>query len=717
MFEGALVFRSSGMEQIVICSLLAVIILLSLLVNRRSRSLVQLLSLLFKFGSLAILGLLLMKPERREKLLLDREPSLLVLRDASPSMLTKDIQLNDQLKTRKEISEAFLAGEVWQEFEASTSMKIQEQVFAQDAKETDLSAILDEVKSLQPTAVLLVSDGAWNAGEAPSMIGQQYRKSQIALYSLAMGEEVKMPDLAIEVIEAPQLVEIDDPFILKVAVESTYPERTRTKLRVSQGEVLIEEREVTIEAGSEQVISFIHDFVEEGTKKVSVELLPLSDEVIIDNNYTTRNIVARAQEMKVLLVDTLPRWEYRFIRNAMIRDERVEVDCLLLHPDMEPGSGPSYLTSFPDSLADYDVVLLGDIGIAEGQLTEAQVDEIILSVRERATGVILLPGKKGWQQTLVDHPEFRKLYPVQFKEELGGNTEPHTSQLKLSSSGQQSLLMNLMPDPADNSRLWESLPGFNWYQPTASLKAGATALAYHENARNEEGTMPLVVTSRAGRGKVLFMGIDSSWRWRRGVEDLYHYRFWRQMARWMSYQRNLTEGQQARLFLDRDSARVGQTTTFSLQAMNPDGQPATASQIKVQATLPDQSKRLISVSQSTEWGEFSGKVLPEIDGELILEVLVDNQSVAKRTIQVAPLPSETVGEPADLESLRELAKLTGATAVPYDQRNTLIELLEKEARPEVRYQFLPLTHQWGWYVAVITLLFLSWVLARITGEV
>ena len=44
----------------------------------------------------------------------------------------------------------------------------------------------------------------------------------------------------------------------------------------------------------------------------------------------------------------------------------------------------------------------------------------------------------------------------------------------------------------------------------------------------------MIVTRSAGNGKVLYMGTDSAWRWRKGVEDTYHYRFWGQVVRWMS---------------------------------------------------------------------------------------------------------------------------------------------------------------------------------------
>lgn len=63
------------------------------------------------------------------------------------------------------------------------------------------------------------------------------------------------------------------------------------------------------------------------------------------------------------------------------------------------------------------------------------------------------------------------------------------------------------------------------------------------------------------------MGTDSAWRWRRGVEDKYHYRFWSQVARWMSYQRNMAAGERIRLIPTPERPRPGDTLTVT--AMSP----------------------------------------------------------------------------------------------------------------------------------------------------
>ncbi len=713
MLSTSLIFRASGWEMFVLFVLFCVAAWLIVKANRGLASLYGRLSIGLKLAGLILLTGLLMRPEFRKERVTNQSPALLVLKDASPSMETKDEQGEGESITRSQAREEFFKSEAWNIFKATTTMKVQERTFAKGATQTDLSAVLEDAQSLQPTAVLLVTDGAWNTGEAPSQVGQQYRLQERAIYSLALGSPQRVPDLAVKIQEVPLMVETDEPFALKLNISSTFPNRVRSMLRVTEGELVIDERPVMLEAYSNQQIDIVHEFVIEGEKELLIELVPHEGEVILDNNTEKAKMTSRQQYMKVLLIDTLPRWEYRFIRNAMTRDERVDLSCLLLHPGMEPASGPGYLSTFPDSLDDYDVILLGDVGIAEGQLNVSQMEAIEKAVRERATGLILMPGKKGWQQSLLE--QFESLYPVEFAEPLGGEAHSYTAKLKLSTAGEDSLLMNLTTNPSGNARLWESLPGFHWHQPTSGLKAGSIALAYHEKARSKHGAMPLVVTARAGRGKVLFMGVDSSWRWRRGVEDLYHYRFWRQMSRWMSYQRNLTDGQQAHLFLSRDAINVEDEMRLSLQAMSIDGKPARLDQVKLLMTQPDKSQKLVPLRESAEWGEYMGVVESEIPGAHVLEVQVDGQPVASRSFEVVDAEREGVGEPADRATLRELATLTRAVSIPYAQRDELMKYLDSAANPPVRYEFFPLTHQWPWLVLLLVLFISSWILRRAAG--
>ena len=69
------------------------------------------------------------------------------------------------------------------------------------------------------------------------------------------------------------------------------------------------------------------------------------------------------------------------------------------------------------------------------------------------------------------------------------------------------------------------------------------------------------------------MGTDGAWRWRKGVEDKYHYRFWGQVVRWMAYQRNMAKGETMRLYYVPDQPKMNQTLALHANVMEQSGEP------------------------------------------------------------------------------------------------------------------------------------------------
>src|SRR5436305_11517132 len=94
-----------------------------------------------------------------------------------------------------------------------------------------------------------------------------------------------------------------------------------------------------------------------------------------------------AAKVRLLYVDGYPRWEYRYVSKAMIRDAGIDVSCLLTSADAgavqpadpaDPKTGfPGPVDEFPRTMEEmlrYDVVLLGDVD--PRQFTDKQLERI-----------------------------------------------------------------------------------------------------------------------------------------------------------------------------------------------------------------------------------------------------------------------------------------------------------------------------------------------------
>ncbi len=293
----------------------------------------------------------------------------------------------------------------------------------------------------------------------------------------------------------------------------------------------------------------------------------------------------------MLIVESYPRWEYRYLRNALSRDPGVEVSCLLFHPGLGKVGGGSqdYIQLFPEEIEDlskFDVVFLGDVGLGDGQLTEAQCELIKGLVEHQASGLVFIPGLQGRQFDLLE-TALGELYPVAMDPaQPGGWGSRIAGHFELTERGRSSLLTKLADSQNENIEVWEDLPGFQWYAPVVRAKAGSEVLAVHHDMSNQYGRLPLLVTRTFGAGKVLFMGTDGAWRWRKGVEDKYHYRFWGQVVRWMAYQRNMAKGETMRLFYTPDQPRIRQTMNFNAHVMESGGEPLQQGEVIARILAP-----------------------------------------------------------------------------------------------------------------------------------
>ena len=191
-------------------------------------------------------------------------------------------------------------------------------------------------------------------------------------------------------------------------------------------------------------------------------------------------------------------------------------------------------------------------------------------------------------------------------------------------------------------------------------KPGAEVLAVHEAARNQFGRIPLLVTRAAGNGKVLYMGTDSAWRWRKGVEDTYHYRFWGQVVRWMAHQRHLSQDEGVRFFYTPETPKRGDKVRLNATVLDKLGIPISEGKVAVTLTAPSGTSETIELAaENAEWGVHTGQFVPREGGKYEVEVKSESAGRRLKTQLTVTVPTlEKVGPPAKLDVLREIAALT-----------------------------------------------------------
>ena len=687
---------------------------------------------------LAALGvvLLLWQPEWVTTIHPDTKPKIVILWDDSKSMTTIDALLPSVLAPQPEIVsraawvQKALASDLWKPLAADGKNEVIFIPFASPSEasqdtlagtdlEAPLAALLDRETNLR--AVVLLSDGDYNLGQPPVAAAQKMRLRGVPLFAIPVGSQVRLPDLDVLTVSAPTYGIVGENVQIPFTIRSSLDRQVRTIVRLRDESGRERTKNIVIPPNSETYDSMLWRLEKEGSSTLELSIPVADGELIAANNSRKFNISGKPEKIRVLVIDTLPRWEFRFLRNALSRDPGVELSCLLLQPSLGPGEGKDYIKEFPEKIEDlakFDVIFLGDVGIGPGQLTKEQCSLIRGLVENQASGVVFLPGPQGNQFTLLD-TDLSDLMPVILDDgQKNGIGEATPSPLNLTTEGRASLLTMLGNDEEENPEIWRRLPGFYWHAPVIKAKGGSEVLAVHGNRRGKFGPIPLLVTKAAGSGKVLFMGIDSAWRWRRGVEDLYHYRFWGQVARWMSYQRNMAAGQQVRLFFNPERPEPGATVTLNANAFDPNGAPLKEGSVAVDITSPSgRTQRIELQKNESAWGAFSGRFKVDLPGAWKLRATVSGaeDKPLETTLLAQGLEIEKIGQPARPEVLEEMAKVSKGRVIQPAQLAGLVKEITALPAPRPLESRISLGSHWATIVALIALLGVFWIGRKLNG--
>jgi hypothetical protein len=700
---------------------------------------------LLRLVLVALAAVLFNQPEWVEEFRPEERPAIAVLWDSSASMDTADVSQSSAvpllaatggtssgtsasrtapLVSRRDAIKPLTESPFWDSLKDQWSVVIQPFSAVSSEQGTNLHSPLAAAPARFENlrALVLASDGDWNTGQPPVQAASALRLKDIPVYVVPVGSSSRLPDVELLSLDSPTFGIVGKSVRISFTIESTLPREAlaTVKLSTNDGEEIAKEVRIAAMGRTNDWLVWKPKAV--GDYTLSLDVPKQNEELLADNNRRSAPISVREEKLRVLVVESLPRWEYRYLRNALSRDPGVEVSCLLFHPGLSKTGGGSkdYIKQFPpglEELSKYDVVFLGDVGAAEGQLTVEDCRLLKGLVEHQASGLVFLPGWQGNQMSLFD-TELAELCPVVLDtaqpEGWGSRTPSH---FELTELGRRSLLTKLAETEDDNLEVWESLPGFQWYAPVLRAKAGSEVLCVHKEVSNEFGRLPLLVTRTFGAGKVLYMATDGAWRWRKGVEDKYHYLFWGQVVRWMAYRRNMAKGETMRLYYSPDQPAVRQTIALSANVMEQNGEPLQKGDVSARIVAPSgKSETVRFTSAGDEWGAFASRFTAVEPGRHQVTLACKQTGATLETsIFVQGATIERIGKAARPEVLEEIARVTRGKVIQPDKLEQVLSSLAALPEPPASIRRVQL---WCHPAVAGTLVFLLgvfWVGRKVVG--
>jgi hypothetical protein len=479
---------------------------------------------------------------------------------------------------------------------------------------------------------------------------------------------------------------------------------------------------------------------------VTVEIIGKDGGIIEDrfpeNNIRQVVVHVAPDKAKVLLVDGESRWEQYYLQTALRRDPTMETGSvvfdqprlnLVKEEEISAMKLPDLQLPGPTELPRHDCIILGDV--SPEQLPEADRVRLEKFVADRGGTLVILAGKRSMPLEFMgpDDPIGRML-PI---------TQPHVLSRKdgfratLTSEGVQTGFLRLETEAASSEERWAGLP-LHYWAIVGTAKPAAVALAYVTPADRppdppDERANALFVRQKYGFGQVVFVGLDSTWRWRFKQGDKYHHRFWSQVIRWAASDRALIAGNDYVRFGVREPVYRGDQEVEMLarlgeKAKNLDRDALVAARLfrKTAAGNREESAALVSLKPSPEVpGQYEGAQANLPPGDYQMELILpdldeklhgpDGKKL-RASFKVLPTDSgELLNLATNWERMKEIADKSEGIMLPAERAAELVDKLKDRTATREFTTDKHLWQSWWLLVPLIALLTAEWLLRKWVG--
>ncbi len=483
-----------------------------------------------------------------------------------------------------------------------------------------LEKVLDEAGGGKMSAIVVFSDGQITGGEPLSAAAQRAAKFGVPIFAVPVGAAKPWPDVSVVDVSAAGELAVGDTARVTATLESRGLDGKPVKVQLRQGEMLLDEKEVTLQSREQQHIELTFVAKRPGAQYLTVQVPELPDEpefLRVNNTDTTLVRVSR-ERLRVLYVEGVPRWDFRFLKNAMRRDNGLggrtgNIPDVVLEAEWRRRPTEQAAQGLPrtvEELAQYHVVILGD---ASPRLVNREfVKALATAVRERSVGLIVEAGPLAMPHAFDE--KFQGLLPVRLYGAAAGVQAPayNPFRVELTPDGMAHEAMRLEDEPERNRNVWALMPPFYWCAAAERAAPGATVLAWNGSVAARQGALPLVAHHFAGAGRVLFVGTDATWRWRLNFGERYFYRFWGQAIRFVA-RFDATQRQNS-LEVRPIRPSPQQPAEIELLAFGADGAPRRENRLPVTVIVGGSVQRVELEADPAQKGRFTGRFTPAVVG-------------------------------------------------------------------------------------------------------
>ena len=600
---------------------------------------------------------------------------------------------------------------------------------AQDTKTqiaTSIKGALERAAARPISGIVLLSDGQTDDPPDANLI-RQLVSDAVPIFSIPLGSTGVVGDLSISNVVAPTQAFIRDRIPIEVEVEwsadgATAPRRIIRLIDERTGDEL-DTAELPV-GSTETKVTLIADATLSGEATWTVVAETEEADVAIENNSQSLSINLIDRPLRVLYIEGYPRWEYRYLKNLLVREESIRSAIMLVSADQDfaqEGNEPiSRLPRTAEELRKYDVVILGDI--PAGFLSPHQIELITDHVLENGAGLLWIAGERSVPYSFGS-TALTDLLPMTSGPRLERLNEPVNM---VSTQVAQAMgVLNLTTD--DNKESWpkeltsSDHPWAQIYYAQAidphRLKVGAEVLA--ESSQEIMGSkMPLVIQLRYGAGKSVYVATDEIWRWRFGRGESLVEQFWIQLIRNLGQTNTGDPLQPASLNVEPRRLAPSQPMRIELSVQTKSIADELGESVVVELIRDGEVVGTLSLERE-DTTQYGATYLPSNPG--VIEVrprssMLDSLDL-RQIVEVENRQNELANPQTDHDLLKQISLQTGGQIVSPQELDELGTLLPNRSVSTLNPLLEPIWDSPLAFILMVLLLTGEWVGRRIIGLV
>jgi hypothetical protein len=633
---------------------------------------------------------------------------------------------------------------------------------------SDLANVLREgVRAGSPAghAVLLISDGAHNAGPESSLIAaaREAKSLDVPVYTVTIGDTVQSKNLSLAARYPRMIAFPENPLVLRVRIGQSGLVGSSAQVSLMIGEKVLQTRNVRLTNEPAQEVSFVLPQPPKAQlQRYRIVATPIEGEATEADNQTTILVQQLQKPIGTLLLEGKPYWDSKFLARNLGSDPIVELTSMVRlaegriltkkfprviastgdaeKPPAEPPKAAGGDTSEPasppapkttadweiqtdvasplesmDTLSKYSIVILGRD--ADAFLTEKGVENLRHWIS--ASGGCLMCARGAPANEVVS--KLAEILPIRWTAAAEARFRTTVSRYGYDAA----VFDPLMPDGSDPLKELPSLSSSG----TPKTRVGLPQVLVQSTTDGSGETIPVVTYQPYGRGQTIVVEGAGMWRWaflppQHAAKDKIYPALWQSMIQWIVSQQDLMPGQKVAIRSDRATFLTGDRATATV-LLSSDSEFRNASdQTSLEVLLESPGLRLPRRVTPSPTGSGDGLFRADFGtldvGYYTASVVGDKDKVLSETaIEVRDPWFERLELDARPDVMRRVAQISGGEAIDITKVSDITErfrnrVAEGRQTKEIR------TTLWDRPIVLVTVLsawLCCWIVRRRSGLV